>query len=255
MMTTTSRVRLRGSVAAAVLLGVVGCSDGTADGAGGADGPTPAAVTSERPASGAPSPRTTSSSASSTPVPTDLPQDVLLPASALQPSDGPRTVTSGVEPWVLSTGCDLGRPSGAVQVLSLRQGDGQFEVPVGVQQVAVYADADAAQAEAARVAGAASACAAAAPGSDGGGTRYRVTPLDVGAQGTSIVTDYYGVTADDPAADGIGDAVAVLRRGTAVVLVGAAGGEDSMSGAQARVAGYAQQAWERLCRYQVEGCA
>lgn len=250
-MTTTFCTRARAAAAVVVLLGLAGCSAGGADGADGA-GPTSSA---DRSAGGAPSPRTTTSSAPATPVPTDLPEDVLLPASALQPEDGPRDVRRGVEPWVLSTGCDLGSPMAAVQMLSLRQGDGAFEVPVGVHQVAVFADASAAQAEAERVAAAAGTCAASAPGSDGGDTRYLVAGLDVGATGTSIVTDYYGVTATDPAADGIGDAVAVTRRGTAVVLVGAAGGESSMSAARTLVAGYAQQAWERLCRYQVDGCA
>jgi hypothetical protein len=250
-MRTTTSLRSRASAAAAVvvvLLGVAGCSSGAAESEG-------APTASERPASGPPAPRTPTSSPATTPVPTGLPEDVLLPAGALQPEDGPRAVTAGVEPWVLSTGCDLGSPTAAVQMLSVRQGDGQFEVPVGVHQVAVFADAQAAQAEAARVAAAAGACAASAPGSDGGDTRYLVSGLDVGATGTSVVTDYYGVTRTDPAADGIGDAVAVTRRGTAVTLVGAAGGESSMSSARALVAGYAQQAWERLCRYQVDGCA
>lgn len=246
--TTPLRSRASAAVAVVVLLGGVGCSSGAADGEG-----TPSA--SDRLASGPPAPRTSTSSAPATPVPTDLPEDVLLPAGALQPEGGPRAVTAGVEPWVLSTGCDLGSPTAAAAMLSVRQGDGQFEVPVGVHQVAVFSDAQTAQTEAARVAAAAGACAANAPGSDGGDTRYLVAGLDVGATGTSVVTDYYGVTRTDPAADGIGDAVAVTRRGTAVTLVGATGGESSMSSARTLVTGYAQQAWERLCRYQVDGCA
>lgn len=254
--TTTSRTTTA-VLSAALVIGLAGCAGGSpGDGATSSAPPLSTASPVESPTSTAPT--STATTPAPSPVPTSVDVAVLLPESAFAPRDGDRTVSEGVEPWVLSTSCDLGSPSGAASMTSVRQGDGQFEVPVGLQQVAVYTDAAAAQAEAARVGAAARACAAAAeagPSEDGGNTRYLVEQLPVGADGLGIATDYYGATAGDPDAVVIGDYVALTRRGTAVTLVGESGGEDDTDSARTTVTALAQQAWERLCAYEQAGCA
>ena len=254
-----SRTTARGTalvVAAVLAVGLTGCAGGSpSDDATTSAPPLSTARPSEAPTSASPSKAT---STAPSPVPTDIEGDVLLPEEAFAPRDGDRSTTEGVEPWVLSTSCDLGSPSGAASMTSIRQGDGQFEVPVGLQQVAVYTDAAAAQAEAARVGAAAQACAdaaAAGPSEDGGNTRYLVEQVPVGADGTGIATDYYGATAGDPDAVVIGDYVVLTRRGTALTLVGESGGEDDTDSARSTVVALAQQAWERLCAYEQAGCS
>ena len=217
-------------------------------------GPSTSAPSTSAPST--PAPSTPAPTASTPPVPTDLPQEVLLPVEALRPPDGPRQVSEGTLPWRLPDACSVGAPPAAVAMRTVQQGDGEFEAPVGVQQVAVHADAAAAQAEATRVAAALQDCAqraASAPAAETP-TRYLVSPSAIGADGIELAVDYYGVTADDPAADGLGYAVVLVRRGTALTLVGAVGGEGSIRAAREEAAGQAQQAWERLCRYQVDGC-
>jgi len=247
------------AVLTAGLTVLTGCGAGPAgDGASTSEPPLSTASPSQAPSSASPSPTSAAPTTSaSSPVPTAVDAAVLLPESAFAPRDGGRTVSEGVEPWVLSTSCDLGSPGGAASMTGVRQGDGELEVPVGLQQVAVYADATDAQAEAQRVGAAARACAEAAgagPSEDGGNTRYLVEQVPVGADGTGIATDYYGATAGDPDAVVIGDYVVVTRRGTAVTLVGESGGEDSTDRARTTVVALAQQAWERLCPYEQAGC-
>jgi len=257
MRRTATATALTAALATALAVCLTGCGTGAAgDGPTTSEPPLSTASPSQAPTSASPSTATSTTSAPS-PVPTAVDAAVLLPESAFAPRDGGRTVSEGVEPWVLSTSCDLGSPGGAASMTSVRQGDGQFEVPVGLQQVAVYADATAAQAEAQRVGAAARACAEAAdagPSEDGGNTRYLVEEVPVGADGTGIATDYYGATAGDPDATFLGDYVVVTRRGTAVTLVGESGGESDATSARAAVVPLAQQAWERLCAYEQAGC-
>ncbi len=164
----------------------------------------------------------------------------------------------GVVAWRLPEPCGVDAPPAALAMRTVEQGTGEFEVPVGVQQVAVHADAAAAHAEAVRVRTALRTCARRAAATGGTGnddTRYLVSSSAVGADGTGFAVDYYGVTADDPAADGIGYALVLTRRGTALTLVAAEGGESSISESRALVARQAQRAWQLLCRYQVAGCS
>ena len=131
------------------------------------------------------------------------------------------------------------------------EGDGADEGTVGVHQVAVFADADAATAEAARLADLLAACAA-----QGGaeGTAYTAEPLDVGAQGSGLATDYYGSGGSGDLDTALGTYLATTRRGAAVTLVALDGGESTVGAARETVAEQTRAAWELLCRYEQAGC-
>ena len=252
----TAPTRRTGSHSVAVLvLGLLaGCGGSAAGDVAGDPGAPRSSTTLAAPSATSASPAAAPPSPA---VPRDVPQEVLLPAAGLEPADGPRTVAEGTVAWRLPEACRAGAPEAAVAMRTLQQGDGAFEAPVAVQQVAVHADAASASAEVARVQGALVDCVRRATTPTGAGetsTRYLLSRSDVGADGVRLVVDYYGVTADDPAADGLGYAVVLTRRGTAVTLVAAEGGESSISASRTEVARTAQQAWQLLCRYQVDGC-
>jgi len=204
--------------------------------------------------SSAPSAGSTETSAPPDPggtVPTGAPADVLLPAEAWAPVTGPREESEGTTAWHLPEACAGSGPEDAVAMRTATQGDGADEAQVGVQQVAVFADADLAAAEAARLADAVEVCAA-----QGGaeGTVYVVEPLDVGAQGTGLATDHYGAGEGGDLDGALGTYLATTRRGTAVTLVALDGGESTVGAAREVVSGTARAAWDLLCRYDEAGC-
>ncbi|WP_454050616.1 hypothetical protein [Cellulomonas sp. Marseille-Q8402] len=202
-----------------------------------------------RPASTPPAtPSAPATSAASMPdVATDVPAEALLPATAWPASPGARQDTAGVVDWRLPQDCAAGGPAAAVAMRTVGQGDGAEEAPVGVQQVAVFADADAAVAEADRLAAALTACTA-------GSTSYVLEPLAVGAQGLGLATDYYGASADGGLDGSVGSYLAATRRGTAVTVVALEGGESNVAAARETVTGATQAAWELLCGYDTAGC-
>ncbi len=216
------------------------------------DAPPPSAPTTGTPsqtATGTPTSPTASGPRAT--VPTDAPADVLLPAEAWAPVTGPREESEGTTAWHLPEACGGAEPEDAVAMRTAAQGDGADEAQVGVQQVAVFDDADLAAAAATRLADALAACA-----EQGGaeGAAYAVEPLDVGAQGTGFATDYYGAgEVGDPDA-ALGTYLATTRRGTAVTLVALDGGESTVGAARETVTGTARAAWDLLCRYDEAGC-
>ncbi|WP_158068927.1 hypothetical protein [Cellulosimicrobium sp. CUA-896] len=79
-------------------------------------------------------------------------------------------------------------------------------------------------------------------------------PLDVGAQGAGLATDYYGASDGGDLDGALGSYLAATRRGTAVTLVALDGGETTVGVARETVVANAQAAWDLLCRYDAEGC-
>lgn len=182
---------------------------------------------------------------------TELSADVLLPAAALDPTEGPRTESEGVVDWVLPAPCAVGAPTTALAMRSVVQGDGLNEVPVGHHQVAVFADTDAAVAEAARIGETLTGCTGSAPDD---GTRTVSEPVAVGAQGRGLVVDYHGTFAASGDENALGYYTAVTRRGNTVTLVASAGGENTVSVSREVVVGELAAAWELLCYYDAAGC-
>lgn len=212
--------------------------------------PTGSASATEAP-SASPTPEPTEAPADGgTPV-TGLSADVLLPAAALDPAEGPRTESEGVVDWVLPAACAVGAPTTALAMRSVVQGDGLYEVPVGHHQVAVFADTDAAVAEASRIGETLTGCTGAAPDD---GTRTVAEPVEVGAQGRGLVVDYHGTFAMSGDENALGYYTAVTRRGNTVTLVASVGGENTVSVSREVVVGELAAAWELLCSYDSTGC-
>lgn len=183
-------------------------------------------------------------------APTDLAADTMLPLDALAPPDVPRDEQEGVVAWRLPISCEDATPADAVTMRTVAQGDGELEAPINVHQTAVFADADAASTEADRLATVLDGCEAPSDSP----TVYEVEAVDVGTQGVGLVTDYNGALTDGPDDSGLGTYLAVTRRGNAVTLVSAEGGESTVGVARERVVGFAAQAWELLCRHDSAGC-
>jgi glucose/arabinose dehydrogenase len=223
-------------------LALGGCASADADPAA-----TSAAPTADPTTAAEPSAPTTGTGD----VAADLPTEVLLPDSAWDADPAQRQESAGVVDWRFPTSCDAGAPDTATAMRTVSQGDGAAEATIGVQQVAVFADADAAVAEADRLVAALTACTTYASDTS---TTYVVEPLDVGAQGTGLATDYYGSSASAPLDEAIGSYLALTRRGTAVTLVGSEGGESVVGTARVDATTQAQAAWELLCRYDEAGC-
>ncbi|GEA87445.1 hypothetical protein [Cellulomonas cellasea] len=230
--------RVRGVLLALTLaLTAVACSP--ADTAGGAPAESPSR--SAEPVASA-TPETTAAPV----TPTDVPADVLLPAQVFGASTEAFTESTAVEPWRIPDSCgDVGAPAGATAMGTHAHGDGTEETVVGVQQVAAFAVADDAVAAATALVEALGAC------TDTSGVgAYAVEPVAVGAQGHGLATWYYGAGDDT----GLGTYLAVTRRGSAVTLVSGEGGERTVGNARTETVAQTQQAWERLCGYEVAGC-
>lgn len=182
-------------------------------------------------------------------IPTEALPETLLPADLLGTPDQPREEAQGVAPWLLPETCEQVTPD-AVDMWTVTQGSGEAEEPVGVHQVAVFLDADAAVAGADALIAAFASCAT----SEGAPTIYAVEPLDIGAQGTGLATDYNGVSAGGDLDTALGSYLAETRRGTAVTLTGFQGGEAQVGTSRADTTALLAGAWERLCAYDSEGC-
>lgn len=194
----------------------------------------------------APSPSTTAPAPSpTTAVPTDVTPDVLVAPELLGTADQPRQVETGVGVWAVPEGCN--GPPDAVAMLTLTQGTGEYEEPVGIQQVAVFANADAAVAGADALTAALEECAR-----NSGG--YALEDVAVGAQGHGFATDYDGSVTDGPLEEAVGDYMVFTRRGSAITLIGTLGGEATVGAARDQATAAARQAWEQLCRYDASGC-
>ncbi|WP_129336532.1 sensor domain-containing protein [Cellulomonas endophytica] len=247
--------------AAALVVGLAACAGGdpvgagpSATGAPGADAPTAPGSTgpsstgpgSAEPAAGA--------GGSGAPVPTDLPPDALLPPTAFPASRPGLQEQDEVTAWLLPPACGPAPVPAAAAMRTHRHGDGAEESTVGVQQVALFPDADAATTAADGVVDALDACATTGGGTGGGTTTYRVEEVPVGAQGHGLVTDYHDAGAGGADDGALGSYLVVTRRGTAVTLVAADGGESSIGSARTTVTEQAQSAWTLLCRYEAAGC-
>ena len=128
-------------------------------------------------------------------------------------------------------------------MLTARDGTGEQEAPVDVEQVALFPDAGAATREGTRLAEELRAC-------DARSDLVTVEAVRVGAQGTGVAYRY----PSDGGASPFGTYVVLSRRGTALLLVTSDGGEGTPQGARRPVLRRAQQAWELLCRYDSAGC-
>jgi hypothetical protein len=226
----------------------------TLSGCGGADDPDPTTDPTEVATTVDPEPTDTGGPTTTEEptddgfdAPTDVPAEAMLPAEALETPEGPREETEGVAAWMLPETCDAGTPEAAAAMRTVMQGDGMYEAPVGVQQVAAFPDAQAAADEADRLRLVATECTRYASDTQ---TTYVVEDVAVGAQGLGLVTDYYGVGDDT----GLGSYLTVTRRGNAVTLVGITGGEHNVGKAREIATDDAQEAWNQLCRYDSEGC-
>lgn len=230
----------------AVALALAGCSATDP----GADPTTPPPTSPGTPPATNPSAPTPSATPTTAPA-TDVPPDAMLPETSWTGTEGGRQDAAGVVDWRLPEACAVGAPEGATAMRTVQQGDGEVESQVGVQQVALFADADAAVAEADRLAAALTACTTYAFDTE---TTYVVEPLDVGAQGTGLATDYYGASADGDLDTAMGSYLASTRRGTAVTVVALEGGESTVGDSRATVTAQAQAAWDLLCAYDSAGC-
>jgi hypothetical protein len=196
---------------------------------------TPSAPASDDPAAG---PAT----------PTDVPADVMLPAAVFDASTEAFSEATDIEPWRLPGSCgDAPAPAGASGMRLHAHGDGEAETVVGIHQVAAFGTVDDAVAAATALVEALGGC----TDTTGSGTTYGVEPVAVGAQGHGLATWYYGAQGGG---DGMGTYLVVTRRGNAVTLVSGEGGERTVGGARTQTVAQAQQAWERLCGFEVAGC-
>jgi hypothetical protein len=236
----TSTRTLTALTAGALLL--AGCSAGDPDRAATSTAPAPAP--SDPLTEPAPTPSATGAGGG-------VPVEAVLPDTAWDLPAGQRQDSAGVVDWQFPGSCGVGAPETATAMRTITQGDGEAEAQVGLQQVALFADADAAVAEADRVVAALTACAA-APGA--GGTTYVVEPVEVGAQGTGLATDYYGASAGGSLDDAMGSYLALTRRGSAITLVGVEGGESTVGAARGTATAQTQSAWALLCGYDSTGC-
>lgn len=181
---------------------------------------------------------------------TDVPADVMLTAEVLDVAPEPFAESTAVEPWRIPDACgEVAAPAGATAMRTHAHGDGMLETVVGVQQVAAFATADDAVAATTALVEALGTC----TDTTGSGTTYGLEPVAVGAQGHGLATWYYGAAGGD-GDTGQGTYLAVTRRGSAVTLVSGEGGERTVGQARAETVAQAQQAWERLCGYEVAGC-
>ncbi|HEY0117691.1 MAG TPA: hypothetical protein VGC04_02810 [Cellulomonas sp.] len=183
-------------------------------------------------------------------VPQDVPEDVVLGPEALGTAEQPRTQDAEVGAWALPEPCGAVVPDAAA-MLTVTQGTGEFEEPVGLHQVAVFADADAAVSAAGALTTALTECARIPSGT---GTTYVLEDVAVGAQGHGLATDYYGASVGGPLDEALGSYLVTTRRGSAVTVVGTLGGESTVGAARAHAVALAQSAWELLCVYDSAGC-
>lgn len=245
---TVGARRVQGGVALAVVVltgALAGCGDGSP---GGEETAVTSSATSSPSTTPEPTPEETPEESPAPQVPTDITADVLLPDGSFEYAN-PGTEPASTTSWVLPQDCgEVPLPASATASDGLRYGDGRQESVVGLHQVVVTADAAAATAVADEVAAAFARC---APPTENPGA-YAVEDVAVGAQGTGLAWSYYrtGEVRDDD----IGTYMVVTRRGNAVALVGTLSGESSVAVARTDVTALAQQAWERLCRYDAEGC-
>lgn len=185
------------------------------------------------------------------PIVTTIAPEVMLPGEAFGAAAAdPVEITEGVEMWMLPEGCPAGAPTAAVSSRMVSVGDGMYEARVGVQQLAVFADAEAATVEAQRLHDAAAACA----GTAGQSQVYVVEDVAVGAQGTGVAYDYYGTSATGTLDEAQGYYVVATRRANAVTIVGYYGGEDTIGSSRENAVATSQAAWELLCSYDSAGC-
>lgn len=233
MRTTTKTL-----IAAVTLVTLTGCAGTSDEAASPTADPTTAQPSTAPPSTATPTP--------TSPAQTAVPAEVMLPEGAFVNVTGAVQQTEGVAPWSLPESCLVGAPDTATAMRQVTFGDGAEEGQIGMDQVAVFADADAAVAEMDRIAAAVESCSA-TPGTE---STYRVEPVEIGAQGIGLVNDYYG-TGDDSA---MGTYTVVTRRGNAVRLVGIVGGESLVGETRAHVTPAAQQGWELLCGYDTSGC-
>lgn len=239
------RLATRTSVLAASVLLLAACSS------------SPEPATTPSPGEPAPEPSATAPETTGPPtpdVPTDLPADVLLQGSVWEAAGDPREESDGAVAWHLPDACAAEPPADPAAMRTVRQGDGAAESPVGVQQVAVFADADAAVAATERLGAAIAACGETAPDETASGTTFVAEPVDVGAQGAGLATDHYGASQGGELDDALGTYLAATRRGTAVTLVALDGGESTVGTARETVVANTQAAWDLLCRYDSAGC-
>ncbi|MFS0706043.1 hypothetical protein AB6N23_16145 [Cellulomonas sp. 179-A 9B4 NHS] len=174
---------------------------------------------------------------------TDVTADVLLPPDAFGEAEPAATGT--VEAWRLPDACGEVVPEDATAMRTHVHGDGAYEAVVGIQQLAAFATADDAVAAAAGTLGEALAGCAGAEG-----TTYRAEEVPVGARGAGLATDHYDAGGDDA----MGAYLVVTRRGSAVTLVSAEGGESTVGAARTTVTDQARRAWDLLCGYEAAGC-
>lgn len=188
-----------------------------------------------------PAPVTPSEDATDAPSggPTQVPPEVLV-----LPTTEPRATTDGTVAWVLPEQCAIGAPSTATAMVTVRDGTGEFEAPIDVQQVALFADAATAVTEADRVRQALAGCGA---GSD----LVTTEASDVGAQGVEV-SRVYGDDQGGPTP--FGTYTVLTRRGSAIALVTIDGGDGSPESARDPVVERARQVWENLCGYDSAGC-
>ncbi|WNB85556.1 hypothetical protein [Cellulomonas sp. ATA003] len=197
--------------------------------------PAPAPTTPTPEPSTTPDPTKTPSSAVTIPVPTEVLAPALLE---------PRTTTDGTVAWALPEECAAGSPSTATAMLTARDGTGEFEARIDVQQVALFADAATAVAEADRVRAALAAC-------DASSELISTETVEVGAQGTGVARVYGdGEGAPTP----FGTYAVLTRRGSALALATVDGGDGSTESSREPVTQRARQLWERLCGYESAGC-
>ncbi len=123
------------------------------------------------------------------------------------------------------------------------EGDGKFEKPVTVQQVAAFADVAAARAEADRVAASMRACAQ--------NPQLATMAVPVGAQGVGLAYSYGRASSSYP----YGSYVVLTRRGNALSMSGSKFGENSLASAAEVATTLAREGWDALCVFdRTRGC-
>lgn len=219
----------------AAVLVLAGCSgDGTPSAAPTA--PSPSAISQ-------PPPTTPTTEATAFIPPTDIPDEVMLPAAVVASGGSvPEVVEDVTEPtpWPIPEACAAGLPMGPVAQRSVQYGRGEYESLIGIHRVVTFADEAAAAAELDRITQIVNAC------PDNEYSAFTVESLPFGNDGFGLVVAYAGGLEGDAA---LGYYVTIVRRGNAISGVGLVEGESLVGEVRSLTVSIAQTAWDLLCRY------
>ncbi|KGM09518.1 hypothetical protein N869_02060 [Cellulomonas bogoriensis 69B4 = DSM 16987] len=165
--------------------------------------------------------------------------DLLLPAE-----EEPREVEDGPTAWVLPADCEAVTPQDPTAMVTARDGTGEFEAQIDVQQIAAFADGDALAQEWERAVQALEAC---STDSD----LVSTEALDIPDE-TIGISAYFGD--GEGGATPFGTYATLGQRGNLMMLITVEGGEGTPETGRDQIVERTLQAWEVLCSDENAGC-